>query len=140
MERQNEDTGALSGAPELAVRPLVTFRDRARGLIRRPGGPPPDGRDVCLAPCSSIHTFFMEGPIDAAFVTKAGEVVRVERGLPPNRLAVCAAADLVVERISREGPWLEEGDHLDVAVRVRRAGGGEESHHEALPGMQQHGV
>lgn len=57
--------------------------DRIRGLIGRASLPP--GRGLLIQKCNCIHTFFMRFPIDATFLDKDGEIVRVVRGIPPWR-------------------------------------------------------
>ena len=107
--------------------PLFTFRDKAIGLIRGHGDSAADGDIVCLAPCRSIHTFFMKEPIDVAFVSRGGKVVRAERGLPPHRMAVCARADFTIERFASPEPWFEVGDDVTMAFHaVGRGEGGEQ--------------
>ena len=43
-------------------------------------------RRLILAPCNSIHTFFMRFPIDVAFVDRAGRIVQAPRTVRPWRL------------------------------------------------------
>lgn len=112
--------------------PLVTFRDRAAGLLRdRKGyGSVPSGEGqsegaaavpgaVCLAPCGSIHTFFMKEAIDVAFVSREGVVLRSERALAPRRLCSCRGAALVLERPAADAPWPEVGDELEMTAGWR---------------------
>ena len=89
-------------------RVLGSWREKIRGLL----GTSPDASPVMLTRCTSIHTFGMAYPIDVAFVGELGEVLEVRRGLCPRAFASHAAACCVMERPSREGPWLEEGEHL----------------------------
>ena len=63
-----------------------TFAERARGLIGRP--PPPPGRGLLITRCNAIHTLFMRYPIDAAFLDRKGDVVKVVRGIRPGRFFV----------------------------------------------------
>lgn len=91
---------------EFAV--LETWTARLRGLLGTDEGACP----VLLARCRSIHTWGMGYAIDAAFVGGLGEVLLVVRGLAPGSRASCARANCVFERPAREGPWLEEGEHL----------------------------
>jgi uncharacterized membrane protein (UPF0127 family) len=58
---------------------------RARGLLGRTGLEPSSG--ILLDPCSSIHMFFMQFPIDAVFLDRAGRVVRVLPHLRPWRMS-----------------------------------------------------
>lgn len=73
-----------------------TVRARLKGLLGRDGLPP--GRALMIAPCTSIHTFFMRFAIDAAFLAADGRVVRAIGGLRPWRATrVYPSAALVVE-------------------------------------------
>jgi uncharacterized membrane protein (UPF0127 family) len=58
---------------------------RARGLLGRTGLEPSSG--ILLDPCSSIHMFFMQFPIDAVFLDRAGRVVKVLPHLRPWRMS-----------------------------------------------------
>ena len=62
------------------------FLERARGLIGRPR--PGKGRGLLIPKCNAIHTFFMRYPIDAHFLDRNGNVVKVVRNIGPWRLFV----------------------------------------------------
>jgi uncharacterized membrane protein (UPF0127 family) len=72
-----------------------TSESRRRGLLGR------ESLDrsaaLILVPCFSVHTAFMQFPIDVLFVDREGEVVRVVRNLEPWRVAASWAAHAVVE-------------------------------------------
>jgi uncharacterized membrane protein (UPF0127 family) len=68
---------------------------RNKGLLGRPGLA--DGHALILAPCSSIHTFFMQFAIDVAFVDRNGVVLRVRKVLGPWRLQIALRAFAVIE-------------------------------------------
>jgi uncharacterized protein len=55
------------------------------------------GSALILAPCSSIHMFFMRFPIDAAFVNREGRILRIAANLRPWRIALSLRAYAVVE-------------------------------------------
>jgi len=57
--------------------------DRMRGLLGRMALG--DGEALAIAPCGSIHTFFMKFEIDAVFLDRRGRVVRALTGLRPWR-------------------------------------------------------
>jgi uncharacterized membrane protein (UPF0127 family) len=42
---------------------------------------------MVLAPCNSIHTFFMRFPIDVVFAARDGRVVKLRHAMPTGRLA-----------------------------------------------------
>lgn len=58
---------------------------RMRGLLGRGGLAPSEG--LWISPCNSIHMFFMRFPIDAIFIDKHHQVVRVYEDLQPWRMA-----------------------------------------------------
>lgn len=72
-----------------------TRRARGRGLARMDALPAELA--LLLAPCRSIHTFGMRFPLDLIWLDGAGQVVRVDRDVPPRRLRTCLRACSVVE-------------------------------------------
>ena len=72
----------------LGVRAVVarTFTERARGLIARPR--PAKGEGMLILKCNAIHTFFMSYPIDAAFLDRNDEVVKIVKAIPPWRFFI----------------------------------------------------
>ena len=66
---------------DLALR----FDRRFLGYMGKPA--PPTGHALYLAPCRSIHTFFMRFPLDLIFVDRELRIVRLVRNLPPWRIA-----------------------------------------------------
>jgi uncharacterized membrane protein (UPF0127 family) len=76
----NPRTGAvLAHRVERASTPI----ERLRGLLGRPSLP--EGAALVIEPCTSIHTFFMRFPIDAAFLSRELRVIRAIPGLKPWR-------------------------------------------------------
>ena len=70
--------------------------DRLRGLLGRASLE--EGEALAIAPCASIHTFFMKFPIDAVFLDRRGRVVRAVPDLTPWRATrFHLRADLAVE-------------------------------------------
>jgi uncharacterized membrane protein (UPF0127 family) len=72
-----------------------TSETRRKGLLGRESLDP--AAALILVPCFSVHTAFMQFPIDLLFVDRDGEVVRVVRNLEPWRIAASWAAHAVVE-------------------------------------------
>ncbi len=69
---------------------------RMAGLLGRRSLP--QGEGLILKTCRSIHTAFMQFPIDAVFVDHAWAVVRICNTLPPWRLSpVVWGAHAVIE-------------------------------------------
>ena len=50
-----------------------------------------------LPECSSVHTFGMRFRIDMMFLDREGEVLRIERDVPPGRIVRCRGAAEVLE-------------------------------------------
>ena len=63
-----------------------TFWQRFMGLMGRRSLP--EGEGLLILRCNSIHTFFMRFPIDATFLDRDDNVVKVVRNIRPWRLCV----------------------------------------------------
>ncbi|HEX9604725.1 MAG TPA: DUF192 domain-containing protein [Myxococcales bacterium] len=106
----NRTRGAiLADRVERAERVL----DRMRGLLGRTALG--DGEALAIAPCGSIHTFFMKFEIDAVFLDRRGRVVRALPGLRPWRatrfhLRAEQVVELPAGTLERTGT--REGDEL----------------------------
>ncbi len=61
-----------------------TVWTRMRGLLGRPC--PPEGEGLLLVPCNQVHMVGMAYPIDVAFISLEGKVLRVGRTRRPWRL------------------------------------------------------
>ena len=46
-----------------------------------------DKEALIIKPCNSIHTFFMNFPIDVLFVDKKNKIIKIITGLKPFRLS-----------------------------------------------------
>ncbi|MEI7761303.1 MAG: DUF192 domain-containing protein [Thermoleophilia bacterium] len=99
----------------------VTVADRSlqrvRGLLGR--RTLPAGEGITLRPAWSIHTAFMQFPIDVVFVDAEQVVIGIEHGLRPFRAASCRGAREVVELAAGECEryGLETGDRIAWAAR-----------------------
>jgi len=87
--------------------------DRMRGLLGRAGLG--EGEALAIAPCGSIHTFFMKFAIDAVFLDRRGRVVRALASLRPWRatrfhLRAEQVVELPAGTLSRTGT--RKGDEL----------------------------
>ena len=92
----------------------ASFMQRFKGLMGRPTLD--FGEGLHIAPCNSIHTFFMRIPIDVAFLDPSGVIVKQFSALPPWRTtALYRKARTVLElpagTLSASGT--QEGDRLD---------------------------
>jgi hypothetical protein len=70
-------------------------KTRRIGLLRHEVFP--EGSAMVIAPTTAVHTFFMRFPIDVAFVTRDGRVVKTYARLAPWRIAAALRAHAVVE-------------------------------------------
>jgi uncharacterized membrane protein (UPF0127 family) len=79
---------------------------RARGLRRLTGlafrADLPASVALHIPRCRSIHTFGMRFALDLVWLDAAGEVVRIDRAVPPCRVRVCRRARSVLELRSQE--------------------------------------
>jgi uncharacterized membrane protein (UPF0127 family) len=91
------------------------FFKRFIGLMGRkrinPGG------GLLIAPCSSIHMFFMRFPIDAVFIGSDGRVVYLEKQIQPWRVSrvvwkARSVLELPAGTIDRTGT--EVGDLIEI--------------------------
>jgi uncharacterized protein len=89
-------------------------RTRNRGLLGRSSLP--DGHALILAPCSSIHTFFMQFAIDVIFVARDGRVLKLAHAVPAWRIRVSPRAFAVVELPA--GVIARTGTHVRDALRL----------------------
>ena len=74
-----------------------TLFERTRGLIGRNSLEP--GKGLWIKHCNAIHMLFMRFPIDAIFLDKKGEIVKIVRNIRPWRFFVWGGwrADSVIE-------------------------------------------
>lgn len=68
-----------------AARDADTFLARFLGLMGRAGLP--EGAALVIAPCNSIHMFFMRFPLDVIFTDDAGTVVALYPDIRPWRIS-----------------------------------------------------
>jgi uncharacterized membrane protein (UPF0127 family) len=89
---RNQRTGqALATALDTAF----DSNARRRGLLGREAMPA--GSGLVIAPCSSVHTFFMRFAIDIIFAARDGRVIKVRRRVAPWRIAAALGAFAVIE-------------------------------------------
>jgi uncharacterized membrane protein (UPF0127 family) len=89
---------------------------RMRGLLGR--RKLDDGEGILLRPASSVHTWFMQFPIDVVFLDRELLVLRVVSGLRPWRAAGRRGAAAVLELAAGECEVrsVGVGDRLDWAT------------------------
>ncbi len=112
MEVFNLTTGKmLAGDARLAA----GFFSRLRGLLGTKYLAAGEG--LVIRPCNSIHTFWMNYPIDVVFAGDDGMVMRTAAYLGPRRMMMCQGSRFVVElppgTLARTGTMA--GDYLRLA-------------------------
>lgn len=99
-----------------------TFLERLVGLLGKKGVAADEA--LLLAPCRSIHTFFMKFPIDIVFLTRKGRVIALIPHLKPNRLtriyfSAAQALECAAGTIER---WrLKKNQILELRSALRRS-------------------
>jgi uncharacterized membrane protein (UPF0127 family) len=106
-----------SGGQIVATTVIPAF-DRAtrnKGLLGRSSLEP--GSAMILAPCSSVHTFFMKFPIDIVFASREGRVLKVRPRCGGWRLAIGVGSFAVIElpQGALEATGTKVGDRLEIA-------------------------
>ena len=118
MKKGAEDASSLTvreTGDVLATRIEVAFdsESRKRGLLGRASLAP--GHALIIAPCSGIHTFGMQFPIDVVFVGRSGKVLKVRRNMPAGRIAASLRAFTTIELAAGGAPAaLAPGQHVEV--------------------------
>lgn len=90
----------------------TTARQRLKGLLFTD----PDDITRLLIPCHDVHTFGMRYPLDIAFISRDGKVLKVHRNVATMKRIRNRDASLVAERFSRRGEWLKEGDVIRIGT------------------------
>ena len=91
-----------------------TGPSRRKGLLGRKGLEP--GGGLWIVPCESVHTFFMQFPIDLVYLDRKHTVKKVRNSVGPWRLSGCLSAKSVLELPAgtiRE-TLTERGDTLEI--------------------------
>ena len=78
---ETDDGRVVAGHVEIAA----TAWRRFMGLMFR--SELPEDHGLALAPCNSIHMFFMRIPLDVAFLDGDGRVLRAYHGIRPWRVS-----------------------------------------------------
>lgn len=97
----------LLGLPQVqapggfTVREAVGKRARRRGLAGLDALPA--GQALWFDRCRSVNTLGMRIALDLVWLDRAGDVVRLDRGVRPGRVRACRRARSVVELGAEEG-------------------------------------
>lgn len=68
---------------------------RSKGLLGRKGLPP--GGGLWIVPCESVHTFWMQFPIDLVYIDRKKRIKKLRSNVPPWRLSACLSAHSILE-------------------------------------------
>jgi uncharacterized protein len=68
---------------------------RNKGLLGRKGLSAGEG--LWIIPCESVHTFFMQFPIDLVYLDRKHVIKKVREGVPPWRISICFSAHSILE-------------------------------------------
>ncbi len=92
------------------------FLTRTRGLLGTDRSAAEEAGMALLTPCRSIHTFGMRYPIDVAFLSSDGTVLKSVRSLAPCRVESCRRCTAVLERpASSDLGWWSPGERVGLA-------------------------
>jgi len=104
----------------MKVKTADTYYTRMKGLL----GTKRHSLDfdvMHIVPCRGVHTFGMKYEIDIAYLDVAGEVLKAQRGVVPNR--ICSSPEgthSILERPSSRLPWLMRGDVIFAGRHLSR--------------------
>lgn len=90
-------------------------KSRRNGLLGRSGLAPGEG--LWIVPCESVHTFFMQFPIDLVYLDRKNRIRKLRSEVGPWRISACLSAHSVLElppgtiRATRA----ERGDRVEIA-------------------------
>ena len=68
---------------------------RNKGLLGRKGLGVGEG--LWITPCESVHTFFMQFPIDLVYLDRKNRVTKLCDSVPAWRISVCLSAHSILE-------------------------------------------
>jgi uncharacterized protein len=95
---------------------------RNKGLLGHKGLAPGEG--LWIVPCESVHTFFMQFPIDLVYLDRKNRIRKLRSSVGPWRLSVCLSAHSILELPAGtiHNTQTEPGDMLEF-VRASLPGG-----------------
>ena len=109
---RNTERGSVLGE---AIEVASTSIQKAKGLLGRDCLD--DGQGLLFKPAASLHTFFMQFPIDIIFADKSGKVLKIASAVRPFKLVAAPlratyALELPMGAIDRS--MTRVGDHLSL--------------------------
>lgn len=99
-----------------------TAATRRKGLLSRESLLPGEG--LWIAPCESVHTFFMRFPIDLVYLDRKLKVKKVRHSVGAWRMSACFTAHSVLELPAgtAAAARTERGDCLEMAPAAASSG------------------
>lgn len=91
---------------------------RSKGLLGRAQLSPGEG--LWILPCESVHTFFMQFPIDLVYLDRKNRIRKLSSEVPPWRLSACLSAHSVLELVpgTIRGTQTEVGDLVEFSAAL----------------------
>jgi hypothetical protein len=91
---------------------------RSKGLLGRKSLP--SGGGLWIVPCESVHTFWMQFPIDLVYIDRGMRVKKLRNNVPPWRLSACLSAHSIIELPSGtiRNTLTQVGDTLEFSPRL----------------------
>jgi hypothetical protein len=86
---------------------------RSKGLLGRASLSPGEG--LWIIPCESVHTFFMQFPIDLVYLDRRNRIRKLRSEVPPWRVSACLSAHSVLELVAGtiRNSQTQPGDQLE---------------------------
>ncbi|MGA3263033.1 MAG: DUF192 domain-containing protein [Terracidiphilus sp.] len=86
---------------------------RSKGLLGRASLSPGEG--LWIIPCESVHTFFMQFPIDLVYLDRGNRIRKLRSEVPPWRVSACLSAHSVLELVAGtiRNSQTQPGDQLE---------------------------
>lgn len=107
---ENPQRGTVLGE---AIEVAATAVQRVKGLLGRECLL--DGQGLLFKSCSSLHTFFMQFPIDIVFTDKKGKVLKVAASVGPFSLVAAPLRAFYAIELPAGAVWrskTQKGDRL----------------------------
>jgi len=96
---------------------------RNKGLLGRKGLA--HGEGLWIIPCESVHTFFMQFPIDLVYLDRKKQIKKLRSAVPAWRMSACLSAHSILELPAGtiRGTQTECGDVLEFSPASTADGG-----------------
>lgn len=95
-----------------------TFLTRLKGLLGK--REIEDNEGICIYPCKSVHTFFMQFPIDIVFIDRDNKIIHITENLRHYRISKYVKnAEYVIEIGGSKSKKkdIEVGDEIDIIMK-----------------------